>query len=408
MKTAILNNAANFLYFNINFSKYLENFFHEIIFLNCDKFIESRFKKAFCKTAKYKKNYVIIDYYNKDSEIIKYFSRIYGEENQQKLIDFYNKEYSKSLEYFKNETFDYVIFLNGVGDVEVDVCRELKIKTFFFEHGYVPNTIQMDTKGVNSNASFAKLSYPELINFSYQEDEFLPYNEFIFKELKYSMLTRYLYRLSDSRYNSFLKGYIRKKKNISKAGKRFSSFEFSNIDFIKNEKFIFFPLQVNSDTQIVLNSRYSSMYNVLEEVLPKLVNTGYKVILKEHPMETEPVSYDAFIDNKNVFLVQKANLDELIEKSEFVVNVNSSVGFQAIKKYKKVLLLGESFYWNSPISKSIREIPENKILEEFEKITIDKSLIDNYINIFEQKIFIPGHFYKPTIEFFERIRNRLV
>jgi len=43
-----------------------------------------------------------------------------------------------------------------------------------------------------------------------------------------------------------------------------------------------------------------------------------------------------------------------------------------------------------------------------QKIYIDKEKTDSYINHFKEDIFIKGHFYSPDVDFFERIRNRLV
>ncbi len=408
MKIAILNNAANYLYFNVNIAKYLEMFDNEVLFLNTDKFISKQLKKHNLKVEKYLKEVPSVDFYNENSELIRYFKRIYNLNSFDKLIQIKNKEYAACLEYFKTKDLDYVFILNGSFNVETDVCKTLGIKTFFFEHAYFPKAIQMDSKGVNSNASFAHLSFDELINFRYPETEFSVLKNFEFTEIRYNLAVRYLYRIFDSKYNSFFVKYINRKRNLSKATKRFKSFEHEVIDIGNNEKYILFPLQVNSDTQIILNSTFPSMYAAIDFILPKLKETGLKIIIKEHPMEVEPVDYSKYADNKQVFVVKKIDLDKFIENAEFIVNINSSVGMQAVAKHKKVLLLGEAFYKNSPLSVFYPEISGQNLLEAIQKIIIDKEKTDRYINHFKEHIFLKGHFYSPDVDFFERIRNRLI
>jgi len=408
MKIAILNNAANYLNFNVNFAKYLEKFNYQVVFPNADKFIGKQIRKNDLITEKYPKIQKITNYYNKNSNIIKYLKRLYDLPRTEKLIKLKNKEYYQAFEYFKNNRFDYVLILNGAFNVETDVCKELNIKTFFFEHAYIPKAIQMDPKGVNSDASFADLTYNELLKFEYKKNEFNPLTDFVFTDIRYKMIERYLYRLTDIGYNSFIRKYISRKLNLKKASKRFKSFSAEHIELKENEKYILFPLQVNSDTQIILNSPYKSMYEAIEDILPELKKTGLKIIIKEHPMEVEPVDYSKYDDGEQVFVVKKIDLNKYSEKAEFVVNINSSVGFQAIAKYKKVLLLGKSFYKNSPLAIEYKNITDTILSDVFSGLKINKTVIDKYINHFREEIFIQGHFYTPDINFFERIRNRML
>lgn len=407
MKIAILNNAANYLYFNVNFAKYLERFNNEVVFLNTDRFISKQLRYHGLTVEMYSKTKSFESYYSENSDLIKYLQRLYNIKDTKKLIAKKNIEYTYSHNYFNDNKFDYVLILNGAFNVETDVCKELEIKTFFFEHAYFPKAIQMDSKGVNSNTSFANLTYNELLNFRYKNNKFQPLTNFQFTEIKYKMIERYFYRLFDSS-NSFIFQLLGRKRNLSKASKRFNAFENEDGVIKDDEKFILFPLQVNSDTQIMLNSKYSSMYEAIDDVLPYLKKTGLKIIIKEHPMEVEPVDYTKYEDEKQVFVVKKVNLDKFIENAVFVVNVNSSVGFQAIAKYKKVVLLGNSFYENSPSSFSFKEIERENMLNVINDLKVDKEKIDRYINHFNKEIFLKGHFYSPDVNFFERIRNRLI
>lgn len=409
MRIAILNNAANYLDFNVNLAKYLELFNHTVVFLNTDKFIRRQLIKYNLLVEEYPRinSNETEHYYTKDSDIIRYFKRIYHIGNTNELIRKKNKEYATCKNYFLKNKFDYVLILNGSFNVETDVCRELGIKCFFFEHGYFPNTIQMDRKGVNCNAEFGNLSLNEFLAFYYNSTSFEP-KDFTLYQVRYKLLERYILRLLDPQYNSFFAKFIKRKRNLTAANKRFQKF---NVDHLTPEQageYILFPLQVNSDTQIILNSSFSSMYEAIEKVLPKLKATGLKIIIKEHPMEVEPVDYSDFIDNKQVFLVKKVDLDHFIEQSRFVVNINSSVGLQAIAKYKKVLTLGDAFYNSGPTTIVYEKVENNNLLKAIDSLKVDKAKVDEYINHFMEHIFIKGHFYTPSVDFLERIRNRLV
>lgn len=408
MKIAILNNAANYLYFNVNLAKYLQHFEHEVVFLNTDKFISRQLQKKHLKVVKYNNTNPIIHQYKEDSDLIVYYKRLNNIQDTTKLIQSKNIEFSACYHHLKQEQYDFILILNGAFNVETEACKSLSIKTFFFEHSYFPKAIQMDPDGVNSKASFADLMLEDIYKFSYSTGKYQPYDDFVFEDVNYNIYERYVYRMFDIKYNNFLKGFILRKHKSNQASKRFKSFSNETIDLKKGEKYILFPLQVNSDTQIILNSKYSSMYEAIDDILPELKASGMKIIIKEHPMEVEPVDYKKYADHQQVFVVSKIDLDHYVENAEFIVNINSSVGMQAVSKYKRVVLLGDSFYKNSPLSIYYPTLKSKNLIEEINNIVINKEETDKYIQHFKSNIFIDDHFYKPTVNLFERIRNRLV
>jgi capsular polysaccharide export protein len=408
MKIGIVNNAANYLEFNVNLIKYLQKSGHELIYLNPDYFIKRVVKKYGIECLNCGKDSHPEAFYSPDHKLIRYYMRNYRLGDSDKLIRNKNMEYTACKKKLKNAGFDQVLILNGLFNVETDVCRELGIKTFFFEHGYFPKSIQMDPAGVNADASFADLNHEAFLEFTYPEKPFEPDAEFTLDAIQHNEKIRAFYRLIDPRYNRFLINFINKKRNQDKAKKRFHSTKPETIKFDAIGKYVFFPLQVNSDTQVILNSPYDSMYAAVEYILPRLLDAGYKVIIKEHPMEVEPVDYSRFVDNEHVFLTKKVDLNELIKKSEFVVNINSSVGLQSVALYKKVLLLGKAFYKNNPSCFSVDDYSSpDELFDAIDSATPDKKTVDAYVEHFKKKIFIPGHFYSCDTAFLERIRNRL-
>ncbi len=409
MKIGIVNNAANYLEFNINLVKYLEGFDHEVSFLNPDKFIRKEIRKYRLSYLTYDKVKRMDDFYTPDHKLIRYYMRNYKLNDEKKLIQEKNREYASCRQALQGANYDAILILNGLFNVETDVCKEYGINTFFFEHGYFPNTIQMDHEGVNSDASFANLGFEEFLNYTYPASEFNPDRNYSVKKIHHNETIRALYRILDPRYNRFLINFINKKRNQDKAKKRFQRDDSEQLELERIGTYVFFPLQVNSDTQVILNSPFGSMYEAVEFILPELVKAGYKVIIKEHPLEVEPVNYASFADNTNVFLTKKTDLNSLIENSAFVVNINSSVGLQSIAKYKKVLLLGSAFYKNNPSCFAVSDYKNiSDLLNDISSATVDKASISDYISHFKNYIFIKGHFYKTDLDLLESIRCRIM
>ncbi len=408
MKIAIINNQASFLNFFVNLAKYLELHDNQLVFLNPDNFIKRVIVKNNLKYENFSELTSLDNYYDSESDFIRYYKQLFGIKNTQKLVNQKNKEFSRAFNYLSSNRFDYILLFNGALNVEADVCKALNLKTFYFEQGYFPNTIQMDRAGVNCNADFAKFDLLGFQMFRYYSSEFKPTKDFVIKLLKTNLPERYFFRFFDLSFFNFFKSFLNRKRKLYKAKKRFDKIKPENYSLENFGRYIFFPLQVNSDTQIVLNSKYSSMYEAIEDILPVLKNTGFKIILKEHPFEVEPVDYSKFVDGETVFLAKKTDINYLIQNAEFVVNINSSVGFQAIEKYKKVLIIGESFYDYSPLSIKFSHINPNELINEINKIVVDKDMVDKYLNKFRNDIFIPGHFYAITLEMLEMIRNRLI
>lgn len=408
MQIGIINNAANYLNFNVNFGRFLTDTGMYPVFLNPDKYISYILNSNGLNTINYSKTSNIEKHYTPDSDLIRYFSRVFRIKNTKKLLELKNREYARAKQYLEKHPPDYVLILNGAFNVETEICKELGIKTFFFEHGYFPDCIQMDSSGVNCLTDFSGLSTNDFLKYHYPVKDYSFPENFEMLDIKTRIFTRILLRSLDPGYRSILREFALRKSNLKKAEKRFKKSEADSFNPETTGPYIFWPLQVNSDTQIILNSRYESMYDALEKVLPHLLKTGFKVVLKEHPMEVEPVDYSKFIDNQKVFLVKKYDLEKLIDNSEFVVNINSSVGLQSVDRGKKILILGKSFYSNAPSGIDYNPKNPSACIEKIIKLNQDKTIVSEYIDHFRKEIFISGHFYNPDPEFFKKITERLV
>ena len=308
------------------------------------------------------------------------------EKNNQKII-----KYEKDNFLEKVEKIDKFILWNGSFFFETKVLNKSKKDCFFIELGYFKKTLQINKKGVNAMSEIRKLSFEKFLNLKIKSKNKI--EDFKFKKnikIKYYFLGLiYLIFFNEkSIYNQLSilfknKYYIYKYKKIKE-----NIFDFKSI-----KKYIFFPLQVNKDTQIIFNSKYKSMEQIIKLLNKNFKNSEYEIIVKEHPYEKEKTNYSKFKYDK-IKILRKLDLDKLIEKSNWVLTINSSVGLQAIKKYKKVLILGDCFYENSPLSFKVKNIEDiNKIILENENYKIDKKKVDKYIKKFTDEIFVKSDFF---------------
>ena len=104
--------------------------------------------------------------------------------------------------------------------------------------------------------------------------------------------------------------------------------------------FVFLPLQVSSDSQIILNSEIDNL-GAIERVLSQ---TDKTVVIKPHPAERDidylvPIVMDnprVVVSNENTFL--------LLSSADEVYTINSTVGLESLILGKKTTFLGRSYF----------------------------------------------------------------
>lgn len=307
----------------------------------------------------------------------------------------------------KSKIYDRVLFWNGANTPEKKYFESIpKTVCWYFENGYWPNkTMQLNRKGVNAEADYANLSSDQLLQFAYPEGD-LPQMEVDLIENQ--TVSRVWYFLDKCRllFTGEFLVLFESLSNIYRGRQARLSFTNANIQIQPSKEFIFFPLQVNSDTQIVYNSPYDSILQVVNLVRKKIPN-NQKLVIKTHPNEFEnfDISHDGHTE-----IYQKIDLDKAILDSDFIITINSSVGLQALEKHKKVLHLGDSFYENFPGVIKCNLLKDNfdKKIEELQNIKVDCYKVDKLVYHFRKNIFIEGSWRKPDSNFIHKIAMRIV
>jgi capsular polysaccharide export protein len=108
------------------------------------------------------------------------------------------------------------------------------------------------------------------------------------------------------------------------------------------------PLQVETDTQIVLHSpQIRTMQELVDAVTAGVAEFNRTaprkacVLFKIHPMEARQPR----IDGDAAFLINESNVPEILaRRCDLVVTINSTAGIEAIEHNKPVITLGNAFY----------------------------------------------------------------
>ncbi len=307
-------------------------------------------------------------------------------------INFINWNYKKII---NDNNIKKIIILNwSYNDINIKWVQK-----YYFENWYFWNDLQIFNSWVNAKSEICALKYENFLKNK---------KEIIIKVKKITVIKDLQFNL----YNYWILWFF--SNNIIKSFRNFSFILksiFENIKknkILKNEKiinlkkwkYIIIWFQVFNDTQIIFNSHIiDKMENILDFYYKdiKKILPDYKIIIKEHPVDIWKNLYANLQKKyKDVIWIKKWNIYDFIEKSDYLICVNSSIWLQALSKYKKVLTLWENFYSNNPWVKNINNKNDfkNKLLElKNQNIKKDKFKIDNYISHFKKNIFISNWWF---------------
>ena len=297
-------------------------------------------------------------------------------------------------DFFKKNRID-IIILSGDTRVSIEVFSKLakkyNVKTYYFEQGPFNTTI-FDDVGVNAKSSFKnKNNYISKI--SIEEKETVLKNFLSNKRKKY--IRNKLYRLIDyilqyllNRINLFPRDLLIQRKNKK------TSFPFHQPNN-NNSNYFLLILQVPFDANMIHYSPHFNNHHEIVKYSYENLPSGYELVVREHPLHKgryEKEMYEYIISNR--ILMDKFNdLYKSIEYSKVVVVNNSTVGIEAISKYKNVIVLGDCYYDQDDVCFKLKNKNEgNKLFENALKNIIERRKITDFLYELTQKYLIKGHF----------------
>ncbi len=162
----------------------------------------------------------------------------------------------------------------------------------------------------------------------------------------------------------------------------------------KNKEFYYFPLHVPNDAALTqFNQGWFDQYEAIKyasERLPK----GVYLYVKEHPLGRGLLSYKIIkkIRNlKNVKLVSSdINSHTLIKESIGVINIGGDVGWEALRYYKPVAVLGRAFYKKCP------EVSTKLDSKFFNKKKLNKEIVNKFIYCVLKSHYLNTSYFKKT------------
>lgn len=256
--------------------------------------------------------------------------------------------------------YDYFFMWSGVRLIEFvanEFAKKINVQTLFFELGNFPGKLFVDPLGTNAKSLLTK-DVTILNKFDRDIEKFQKWRmEYIEKSLSEhkvpqgssSGTVEYKKNIIDTigfRLLNYIQyePLITKEKLIGKYFRKLVQIDYDKVD-LEKEEYIFYPMQVNKDAQLILNSEVGNL-KALKKVSNIANRKGKNLLVKPHPAEVEVGLMKKVRDLKDElqFYIVKENTMQLIYHSTEVITINSTVGLQAKLFDKPVTCLGKAFY----------------------------------------------------------------
>ncbi len=211
---------------------------------------------------------------------------------------------------------DLLFMWNGSLGKEVEIaeaCRQQGTPVYFMELGWLPqmHNFYFDRKGVNFTSSITDWDYSDI-----SEKE---------KEIVKTKIAYYHQNAKRSH--------------------------------IKEKDFVFVPLQVEGDSQIVKYSpRFKKMQELVNYVGEYIKEPGERIIFKKHPKD-DP---GELTFPENAKYVTSGSTHDYLINCDYVITINSTVGVEALTYNKPIITLGQAFYGGRGLTHEVTNDEEMK------------------------------------------------
>lgn len=155
-------------------------------------------------------------------------------------------------------------------------------------------------------------------------------------------------------------------------------------------RFMLLPLQMNRDFQLRVHSRFGSMERALDHILGEFrayAPEDLHLVVKRHPLDNGLVDWRSRLRGApRVHYVVNTPLDDLIERAEGMVTVNSTSALCAMARSLPVKALGTAVYRVAGLTdeRALREFfaapaaPDVDLFRDFRRVVIGKAQIRGY------------------------------
>ncbi|MDH6674552.1 capsule polysaccharide modification protein KpsS [Paenibacillus sp. LBL] len=325
--------------------------------------------------------------------------RVRNKEMPEKNINLEASIYYRYWEEFLIEhQVDVIISWNGYLLPQLALAKAAKdhytpIPILFCENGYENGTFVLDSQGVNSKSGFTSLSSDYLQGKSRALVEHNRERKIMQNKISlYFLLRIKLY--FNSRSHKQYKDIIRYEFSQSIYRKIMNQFDVLTTSRKLPDRFIFFPLQVITDSQLLDNyngsqeSAISDLIKIVEH-LNRDQDESIYLLIKDHPRQETRGYFQKLkkrYSSPYVRFIRSGNTSSLIQNAIAVVTINSSIGYQALQYRKNVFVLGHSIFTGKGLGQVVNNMEHLELLltKAFEGhlFTKEKSLMqfnDKYL-----------------------------
>lgn len=259
----------------------------------------------------------------------------------------------------KNYDISIILASQGIKVPELSLkeyAEKNNIKILFFELANIKGKIFFDKEG--SNAKSYLYEHIDLLDrlivnrksYSNWRSKYIKdnFNKHIVKQavnikkfnIKYGLISRFGYLYTGLRIRK-LDLYFKIKSFIKS---RQIKLKYDNVD-LKTEKYIFFPMQVSNDSQIILNSDIG-LLDGLYKAYKEAQKSNLKLVVKLHPAEKNVCVIEKILKMREIykFKIVDENVFSIINNAEKIITINSTVALEAMILGKEVTILGRSYY----------------------------------------------------------------
>lgn len=287
------------------------------------------------------------------------------------------------------------------------VCREHGVAVHVFEEGYIrPDWVTLEREGVNGHSSLPR--DPQWFRETAAALPPVPEHRQVPSSFRRRALEGLLYNTADvltrwyyTNWNNHRpwpplvegKGWLRKLRQ-RKARDAGTARVLELIAAPDAAPFYLFPLQLDSDAQILLHSPFSGMTEALRTVIESFAAhapAGTRLLVKEHPLDNwvrdwREITFDigrACGVAERIDYLPGGDIVPVAQRSIGMVTINSTSGTLGLLLGKPVVVLGSAVYdipgitcqdgldafWEQPMA------PDEATFAAFRRVLIDRCLI---------------------------------
>lgn len=172
--------------------------------------------------------------------------------------------------------------------------------------------------------------------------------------------------------------------------------------FVDSAPFFLYPLQLDSDFQIRLNSDFVDVPDAIRKVLVSFArgaSEGTRLVIKNHPLDNGLIPYGEVVAEASqrlglrdrVIYLDGGDGKLLMERCRGLVVVNSTMGLEGLLAGRPVYCLGRAVYGFPGLAATSEELE----LEEFWKAPVhaDRELLEQFIKVLHHRALLRGNYY---------------